>query len=451
MILRTMAVVLSAAVAPAAIAADAVVPPGSDLDDAVRILPVCEYSGDLASRSTLTGDWGGARDDLARAGVFVRADLTYTLGRLASGGKDLDLRPRRPGIPRIDVDADRGANGGSFVASVDVDTGAAGLWPGGLVHVRFTSRWGDSLNDDAGALLPVSTGAAVPASPHQSEAALSAWNFTQFLSPEFGVALGKFDTTEGDPNPFASNERDTFQNLSLLLPTVGLRTLPDSVLGASLVWRPDDCTIVTLLAADSEGQATESGFDTIQEDGTTLVPMISHTRGIGGLPGGQRLGATWSSARYTSLEQDPRLAFLGAVIAGRAPETGTNSWSVFADGWQYVDVREGSEDLGWGVFWRVGVADADTSFVQAQYAGGVGGRGGFGCRRDDSWGVGLFYTDLSGELAGRHLTAEKGAEAFYNVAVTPWMHLTPSVQVIDPGVREFGTVVLAALRLQIDF
>jgi hypothetical protein len=34
------------------------------------------YSGDLFSRSTLTGDWGGTRNDLAERGLTFDANLT---------------------------------------------------------------------------------------------------------------------------------------------------------------------------------------------------------------------------------------------------------------------------------------------------------------------------------------------------------------------------------------
>ena len=39
------------------------------------ILPLIDYSGDLWSRSTLTGDWGGARESLAAKGIST--DLSF--------------------------------------------------------------------------------------------------------------------------------------------------------------------------------------------------------------------------------------------------------------------------------------------------------------------------------------------------------------------------------------
>ncbi len=46
------------------------------------------YSGDFWSRSTLTGDWGGVRNDLASKGVAFDASLTQVTQGIVGGGKD---------------------------------------------------------------------------------------------------------------------------------------------------------------------------------------------------------------------------------------------------------------------------------------------------------------------------------------------------------------------------
>jgi carbohydrate-selective porin OprB len=46
------------------------------------------YSGDLLSRSTLTGDWGGLRNDLANKGITFDASVTQIEQGVVSGGKD---------------------------------------------------------------------------------------------------------------------------------------------------------------------------------------------------------------------------------------------------------------------------------------------------------------------------------------------------------------------------
>lgn len=52
----------------------------------IQTLP--DYSGDLAHRKFLTGDWGGARTKLADSGILFELGVTQVLQDNAHGGKD---------------------------------------------------------------------------------------------------------------------------------------------------------------------------------------------------------------------------------------------------------------------------------------------------------------------------------------------------------------------------
>ena len=60
----------------------------------------------------------------------------------------------------------------------------------------------------------------------------------------------------------------------------------------------------------------------------------------------------------------------------------------------------------------------------------------------DEFGIGYYYIDVSnpkftGLLADREfLRDEYGIEAYYNFAITPWMKLTPDIQVIRPAQKD---------------
>ncbi len=52
----------------------------------------------------------------------------------------------------------------------------------------------------------------------------------------------------------------------------------------------------------------------------------------------------------------------------------------------------------------------------------------------------------------------QGVEMFYNIAVTPWLHFTPDLQIIMPSRKELAalnknidTSVVAGFRVRIDF
>jgi hypothetical protein len=50
------------------------------------LLPVPDYSGDLWTRSYLTGDWWGTRDTLAEAGIQLNAEYYQYFQDVVDGG-----------------------------------------------------------------------------------------------------------------------------------------------------------------------------------------------------------------------------------------------------------------------------------------------------------------------------------------------------------------------------
>jgi len=50
--------------------------------------PANPYSGDFFTRSSLTGDWGNARNDLAAKGITFDARVTQIGQGIVSGGKN---------------------------------------------------------------------------------------------------------------------------------------------------------------------------------------------------------------------------------------------------------------------------------------------------------------------------------------------------------------------------
>jgi porin len=107
---------------------------------------------------------------------------------------------------------------------------------------------------------------------------------------------------------------------------------------------------------------------------------------------------------------------------------------------------------------------------------GVGGKGMLESRPHDRFGIGYYYINVkspqfTGVLATRKfLRDEYGFEAFYNLAITPWLQLTPDIQVVSgaqrdkytirrnilgipviAGRRDLHTVTILGIRLQVVF
>ena len=69
------------------------------------------YSGDLLTRSTLTGDWGGARNDVEQKGITFDASLTQIEQGVPSGGWDVVRRVGLRKDPRTAVAPSGGRTG----------------------------------------------------------------------------------------------------------------------------------------------------------------------------------------------------------------------------------------------------------------------------------------------------------------------------------------------------
>jgi porin len=223
-------------------------------------------------------------------------------------------------------------------------------------------------------------------------------------------------------------------------------------LGAGLILVPTEEVLLQLLALDAEGTPESHGFDTVFNGGTVLAFEGRTETGFFDLPGHHLLGATWSSRNFVSTDQDPRI-LLNLLPGITIPaERVSNSWSVYYNFDQYLWQPEGDSERGIGIFGRLGFADEDASPIEWFASLGVGGKGALPGRRHDSFGLGYFVVGASDGFPGlADLDHGQGFEVYYDIAVTPWLHLTPDLQVIDPALRRLDTAVVLGLRSKIEF
>lgn len=381
------------------------------------------YSGDFLSRSTLTGDWGGTRNELAGKGVTFNAKLVLTEQGVVDGGTDSEWE-----------------NGGRGSLLFKVDTGKLGLWPGGVLTAEVEGNFGKSVNLRNGGLMPVNSNQIFPI-PAEEEVALPALNFTQFLSKYAGFVVGKMDTTSGDMNEFAHGKGDTqFMNLAFNLNPALLMTVPYSTLGAGVIVLPTKdhhAAIVNLLVVSSTGVANRSGFDELNSDSLTYIGEARLRTDIFGMTGHQLVGATYSNKDRTSMDQ--RLTLEPGT---NSIEKETDSWSAYYNFDQYLLEPVKGAGKGVGIFGRFAVTDGDPNLIGYFYSLGVGGKGVYASRPHDRFGIGWYFIDIkqpsfTGPLTTRDfLKDEQGFEAYYSAALTPWAHLTPNIQYIRGAQKE---------------
>jgi porin len=405
------------------------------------------YAGDFFTRSTLTGDWGGVRDDLAEKGVTFDATLTQVEQGVVGGGKDGSWE-----------------YGGRTDLTGHLDTQKLGLWPGGFLTVELEGNWSDSVNGKTGALSPANTSHLFPL-PTGDNVALPALNFAQFVSPYAGAVVGKMDTMSGDANEFAHGKYgkgDTqFLNMAFNVNPVVLM-VPYSTLGTGVIVLPTkdpNAAIVNFLVLSASGKASTDGFDNL--NGAIFSGSGRVRTDFFDLTGHQLVGAMYSNKQYTSLDQ--RLSF---AIDNRALAKKDGTWAVYYNFDQFLYETDKSAGKGVGLFGRFGASAGDPVPAQYMYSLGIGGKGLIPSRDLDRFGIGYYYTSnrnptLQVPLVGTKsfLRDEWGFEAFYNVALTPWLLLTPDVQVIGPSQKReivgllarerIGTATVLGVRLQL--
>ena len=160
-----------------------------------------DYSGNLWTRSTLTGDWGCARTELAKKGVTFKSTVTQIYQGNFTDGKDGDTYWRYSGSADYEM---------------NMDFGKLGLWQGGFLKVRGMTGFRNSINSKAGSILPVNSDALFP-TPDGKDSALTDLLFMQFLSRNFGLLVGKMNTLTGDANAFAHDYNTQFLNASIVV------------------------------------------------------------------------------------------------------------------------------------------------------------------------------------------------------------------------------------------
>lgn len=406
-------------------------------------VPALAEQKDLVTRTALTGD----RADLAAKGATFEATVTQVGQGVVDGGKDGSWE-----------------YGGRGNLTVNLDTQKMNLWPGGFITLEVEGNFNQSVNGKTGALMPVNTNQLFP-EPVGDNLNVPQLSFAQFVSPYAGVMVGKLDTTSGDMNAFAHGKgEEQFFNTALSINPVAL-LIPYSTLGTGILVLPTKDPNQALLqfsALQASGRASTTGFDDFDSEWIGAAQGRVRT-GFFGLTGHQLVGAFYSSREYTSLDQR-----LGHIVETQSFAKQEGSWGVYYNFDQFLYEIDPQAETGVGLFGRFGASDGSPNVAQYFYSAGLGGKGIFRGRDLDRFGLGAYFIDVSnptfqGPLTTRSvLTDEWGFEAFYNVALTGWLLLTPDVQVIGPSQKEhvagnlrtretIDTAIVLGFRLQTVF
>lgn len=382
------------------------------------------------------GDWRGRRSWMAQHGISLDVMATQFYHGVAQGG--------------LDEEFEYGGKGDYFL---NVDGDKAGLWQGFFVTLHGETRFGQDANAADGALSPTNTAMLFPAA-NEHGTALTGVKLTQALSENFVVFAGKLNTVDEYLHPFAAGRGvDHFMNSALVLPPILARTVPYSTLGAGFAVLAEGFPVLSVSVFDPSSPATESGFDTLFEEGTVLSPQVTLPIQWGGRPGFHSLTGVWSSAEYASIDPTD---FLNPIQVPIAIPRESGSWALHYSTVQYLVVDRRDPKQGWGLFAQASISDGNPNPVRWYASAGLGGTTVGGRRPRDRFGVGYYFLGISDELQRLlgpvlPIRDEQGVEAFYNVALRRGWYVTPNLQVIDPFRLGADSVVACGLRVKVDF
>jgi len=395
------------------------------------------FGGEFLDRSKLTGDWGGLRSRLARNGITLDADVTQFYQGVTSGGRKQTFEYGGHGDYVLNVDAGKLA-------------GLTGLF----LTVRAEHRFGENINQETGTLLPAAVAANLPASNSRALYFTDVL-VTQFLSDSFALFAGKMQTLDGDMNDFAHGRgKDQFLNMAFVADIASALTIPYSTLGAGFVLVKDTQPWLSVTVLNATDTTTTAGFNELFKHGVAVSPEMRLPTRFFDRPGHQLIGATWNSKDFLALGQDPRFDISSSAIP---LEKRQSAWSVYWNFDQYLAVDPQQPSRGWGIFGRAGYADKHSNPLNWYVSAGLGGQSPIPGRGADTFGIGWYYAKTSSEL-GRLAQSllgpvgdGQGAELFYNIAATPWLHLTPDLQILKSAVERLDTAIVLGFRAKADF
>jgi porin len=437
------------------------------------------YGGSWLEQSTLTGNWGGARDDLAARGITFTPSVTQFYGGPTAGNADHQFY-----------------YGGKAEAFLNIDAAKLGGWSGFGIHVHGEYNFGQTTGEVGGLTLPNNTAMTYPYENTPGGDLTGVYVSQQFGS-NFTLMAGKinnFDLYNAGQKFNGGRGIEKFENIALAAPPSG--TLPVSMFGAIGNLKIDPLTF-SLWVYDPRESLNRWILDPFSE-GVSVRGSVTLASTPFGLPRKDSFTAATSSEKgtdFTTLPDlgklintpDLRKSLINALITRalwgqdaqiylppqvqQSPPSEKRGRRYFSYAFEQTLWQSYSDPTNaWGLFGQVAVSDGNPNSIKWSAMGGVGGTSPLPGRPNDKFGVGAFYYGYAKDLK-EHLDPlitlgdEYGVEAFYNLAVTKWFRLTADVQVLAPAIKaqvtggplinsavqNNSTVTILGLRGQVTF
>ena len=397
-------------------------------------LPQC--GNGICERESLTNGFFGLNEALEDKGLEMALSATQVYQQDAHGG--------------LSTHNKAGRYEGSYDLELNADMQKLLGIEGGSVYMRSEGSWSNGINDNSvGSIFNVNNDAV----GNEPIDVTQLWYQQWFGEKTFAIRFGKVDLNGGfecsgcpisfDGNRFANDETSQFLNSALVNnPTI---PLPDEGLGVILHWNPIDWWYASFGIADAQANRNTTGFDTafhgedyyISMLETGITPQFESANGP--LQGAYRVGV-W----YDPQGKDR--------FTGEGVNPDDSGFYVSFDQTLSKEKRDVNDAQGLGVFARYGYADKSVNDITQFVSGGVQYQGLFEGRDNDVIAIGIGYGKIS-DNSDSSVAAQTVYEAYYNMQITKWFHLSPDVQYIQnpAGDGNPSDAVVAGLRAQMAF
>lgn len=402
-------------------------------DDAVETVEL-ETPFDVLNNTRLTGDWWGARKWLEDNGIEFGLSMTTVYQHNAYGALDTH-------------------NGHDITGSVDLeltlDSEKLGLWKGGVMYMLAESSWNDDIGiDKVGNLFGVNGDAYLGDEAIQVS---ELWYQQSFLDGKVRVKAGKMDVTvDFDLNGYANDETAQFLNPALI--NMGNIPFPDYAQGIMVAVQPLDWMYMQGVVADAQADGRETGFNTFYHDECHTFSMFelgftpTWDTPWGQLPGGYRL------MMWYDPQPKPVFVVMEDVVRNKTDDVGFG-FNMDQMLWK-ENAAEDADAQGLGMFLRYGYAHDNINLIEHFWSIGAQYRGLIPTRDDDVLAFGFAQGIIGGKAHKVDLgDRESVYELYYNIALLPWLNITPDFQFIhQPGGSEASRdSFVAGVRLQMSF
>ncbi len=376
---------------------------------------------------SVTGNWGGARDQLKDFGFQYSPFLVTNSQANFRGGSNTHNAHETTGrlFHNFELDFDKmvGLEGATF-------------------FLRVNQSWGDGIVADVGALSSPYWGSGSP-----TDLSLDIdkyWWRQRLFDNRFEFRLGKLVALidHFDQNKYAIAYNVTFMNralnYSLNIPwVVGL--------GAFGKWWVADWAYVQGMVIDPDTVHTRNrhgtgGFDTAFHgrdrfrafwEAGILPHEMPGASGVFSLQGNYRFGGWY--------DPNPKTVFFDDLNGLRATQTrsGDVGWYLSIDQLLWAESDDPEKEQGLGVFARYGYARGDVNRYEHVWSTGVSYKGIIPNRDRDVLAFGVAQSIISDqykETVSENLDRETIYELYYAMRLTEWCIVTPDLQAItNPG------------------